>query len=82
MTHQTWRDEARATIQDVIREQGAEDIAALQQALAEAYPFGERKRYPYKVWLQEVSHILTVLRLKRRQAIGPTKLRDFWMKPS
>ncbi len=76
----TWRESARATIQDVIQETGTEDLPALKRALFEAYPFGERKHYPYKVWLQEVNHTLTMISRKQRVTIPYAELRDYWTK--
>lgn len=50
----TWRDQAAPIISDVIRRVGREDKKSLRNALREAYPFGERSMYPYKVWRDEV----------------------------
>lgn len=50
----TWRDHARPIIAKVIREIGTEDIQALRKALREAYPFGERKYHPYRIWCDEI----------------------------
>lgn len=51
----TWRDSCRPIIQRVIAEVGRSDLKALRKALREAYPYGERKYHPYKVWCDEVS---------------------------
>jgi len=50
----TWREIARPIIQKVIHETGAEDMKLLRKKLREAYPFGERKYFPYKVWCDEI----------------------------
>ena len=50
----TWRDAARPIIANVIREHGREDTPELRKALFDAYPFGQRKYWPYQVWLDEI----------------------------
>ncbi|HWQ07902.1 MAG TPA: hypothetical protein VN436_02300 [Holophaga sp.] len=54
----TWRDVAGPIIARVIAKVGTEDVPALRRALREAYPFEERKYWPYKVWLSEVKRQL------------------------
>ena len=49
----TWREIARPIIAKVIAENG-DDGGKLKRALFEAYPFGQRKHFPYKVWLDEI----------------------------
>lgn len=52
----TWRAEATLVIRETLgatRGQGEKEIRA---ALRKAYPFGERKYWPYKVWCDEVRH--------------------------
>lgn len=49
-----WRIVARAAIQKAIASLPPEcDRAELKKAIDQAYPFGEREYYPYKVWLDE-----------------------------
>ncbi len=50
----TWRECARQVICEVIERVGRNDEKALRAALREAYPFGVRKYFPYKVWLDEI----------------------------
>jgi hypothetical protein len=50
----TWRDSARPIIHRVLKEQEGSDEATIKQALYEAYPFGQRKYHPYKIWLDEI----------------------------
>ena len=50
----SWRDIAAPLIAQVIAQYGPEDSPALRKALRDAYPFGERKYFPYKVWLDEI----------------------------
>ena len=52
MSH--WRDICRPIIQKVIKENKHLGEKAVRKALYNAYPFGERRMYPYKVWLSEI----------------------------
>lgn len=54
----TWREQSAAVIARVVAEVGVNDQVALKKALFEAYPFGERQYYPYKVWLEEQAKVL------------------------
>jgi hypothetical protein len=49
-----WRQQAAPIIERVIREIGMDDMKKLRKALHDAYPFGERKYHPYKIWCAEV----------------------------
>ena len=49
-----WTDRARPIIAAVLEETAGQDERAIRKALAEAYPFGERRMWPYKAWLSEV----------------------------
>lgn len=68
MTAQSWRDRARPVV--------AATLAALppdattqdkRRALRDAYPFGERAMWPYKVWCDEVRRQLGLERPRRRR---------------
>lgn len=51
----TWRELARESLQtayDAARAQGLEG-KALEKALSDSYPFGQRAYTPYKVWCEE-----------------------------
>lgn len=48
-----WRKSARRVIKRVIADVGRDDPKRLRKALRAAYPFGETKYWPYKVWLSE-----------------------------
>jgi hypothetical protein len=56
MTTKTWRDIAKATIQQALAEAEAQglDAEATKRHVNAAYPFGERAYFPYKVWLAEM----------------------------
>jgi hypothetical protein len=57
-----WRNESRKAIDQALRKARVVDINGkllvnrkdLLRIIREAYPFGERKRHPYKMWLKEV----------------------------
>lgn len=50
----TWRDTARPIITKVLQETNGQDEKVIKKALYNAYPFGERRYHPYKVWLDEI----------------------------
>jgi len=50
-----WRDACRPIIANAIAAWNGEDECELRKVLYELYPFGERKMYPYKVWLSEIA---------------------------
>ncbi len=58
MKTKTWREEAAPIISSVIRQYGTSDLQALRRHLRDAYPFGEKKYYPYKVWCDEITRQL------------------------
>jgi len=49
-----WRNIAAPIIVEVIARVGRDDERALRKALHDAYPFGERRMHPYKIWCDEV----------------------------
>ncbi len=52
-----WRNIAQPIISRVLancNEAGADEKSILE-SLREAYPFGERKYHPYKIWLSEIA---------------------------
>ncbi len=50
----TWREQCRPIIAEVIKTVGLDDMKVLRKALRDAYPYGERKMWPYKVWCSEI----------------------------
>ena len=50
----TWRDVARPIIARVLEETKGKPDIEIRQALFNAYPFGERRYTPYKIWLDEI----------------------------
>ena len=65
-----WRDIAAPIIREVIARIGCDDDRALRKALFEAYPFGERKMHPYKIWRDEIKRQLEG-RQHRRPNVPP-----------
>lgn len=53
-----WREHAAKVIARVLKETAGKPEKEIRKALKEAYPFGERVRHPYKVWLSEVAYQL------------------------
>ena len=51
----TWRDSARPLIYEVIMANKGKDEKEIRKALRDAYPWGERRYHPYKIWCDEVS---------------------------
>jgi hypothetical protein len=60
----TWRERAAPIIHEIIERVGTDDMKALRKAIREAYPFGLREYWPYKVWLSEVRDQLRSRRLQ------------------
>lgn len=50
----TWRSKARPIIIEVIKRNEFDDIKLLRKKLRAAYPFCERRYWPYKVWCDEI----------------------------
>ena len=74
MTEPTWREKARACIAEVVKQNPDARGGELKKLLFDAYPFGEKRNTPYKMWLEEVRKTL------KNPAIG-TNLRTFWTDP-
>lgn len=54
MNQSRWRSQAAPIIQKVLLENRGRDEAEVRKLLSAAYPFGERKYHPYKIWLDEI----------------------------
>lgn len=54
----TWRNQAASVISDVIRQNPNMEQKKLRKLISAAYPFGERKYHPYKIWRDEVNRQL------------------------
>lgn len=56
----TWREKARDVLLAVLRGAVAEGVGReeLLRRITDAYPFGPRSHYPYRVWCEEVRNLL------------------------
>ena len=63
----TWRQSCSGLIAQVIREHKSLPLKDIKKALRNAYPFGQRKRHPYKIWCDEVSTQLGTKKKKIKQ---------------
>ena len=50
----SWRDIARPIVAKVLADTAGKPEPQIRSALFEAYPFGERRYTPYKIWLDEI----------------------------
>lgn len=76
MKYETWRQRAAPIIANVISKVGTTDLKTLRSKLREAYPFGFRTNYPYKVWCDEVNRQLIALKVKSPKPL-PTDPNQF-----
>ena len=67
----SWRSIAKATISSVIAENPGPGGSELKKLLQKAYPFGERRNHPYKIWCDEVKKTLHNLSIAGN-------FRNFW----
>ena len=75
-----WRGISIEVIAGVVDEVGTEDLSELRRAISKAYPFGERKHWPYKVWCSQVKRTMDQLSGGGRVEKGPPKdIRHFWV---
>ena len=66
---------SREVINTIIAEVGVEDEDCLRKAILAAYPFGERRHWPYKVFMAEVKKTMAGIRLqKTRLRPAPSQL--------
>ena len=72
MTHQSaWRAIAAPIIANIISTVGRDDPQALRRALREAYPWGERRMHPYRIWCNEIRRQLQEQTQRPRRAPAP-----------
>lgn len=69
MKESRWRIAARRAIQKAIAESAGKSDKEIRKAISDAYPFGERARYPYKIWLDEVKAQTRTQRAQYRQRL-------------
>jgi hypothetical protein len=56
-----WRRRARDVIRATMLDHPGADGPAMKRLLRAAYPFGERRHTPYKIWLEEVKRALVII---------------------
>lgn len=54
MSDSAWRNRASPLIAQVLKLTAGKTKKEVDAALREAYPFGQRKYHPYKIWLDEI----------------------------
>jgi hypothetical protein len=64
MSSKTWRDIAKPIIAATIKENQGKELKVVKAALREAYPWGQRKMHPYKIWCDEVKRQLGLKKVK------------------
>jgi len=50
----TWRDSARPLIAKALEATKGKTEQEIRKALRDAYPWGERRMHPYKIWCDEI----------------------------
>ena len=50
----SWRDSARPLIAKALEESKGKSEPEIRKALRDAYPWGERRMHPYKIWCDEI----------------------------
>lgn len=72
----TWRERATPIIARVLKSTRGKSDAEIRAALREAYPFGQRKYHPYKIWLDECRRQRGLPRLSEWSNGKPNATRD------
>lgn len=71
----TWRQSAAPIIEKVLAETAGKTEKEIRSALFDAYPFGQRQYFPYKIWLHEIRRqrglLPPKLKVSRKQFINP-----------
>lgn len=62
----SWRNIAAPIIENVLRTYEGEDEKVIKKALRDAYPFGPRRYFPYKCWLDEIRRQRGILKKRDR----------------
>ncbi len=68
----SWRNISKSAIARVVAENPGAGGLELKKLLQKAYPFGERRNHPYKIWRDEVKKTLHDLSIAGN-------LRNFWV---
>lgn len=70
----TWREHAAPIIAAVIADNEGKTEKEIRAALREAYPYGERKYHPYKMWCDEVTAQLHPKKSKKKLIVSPNQI--------
>lgn len=65
----TWRDSARPLIAKALEESKGKTEKEIRESLRAAYPWGERRMHPYKIWCDEI-RVQRGLKKKKHIVIG------------
>jgi len=71
----SWRERSAPIIAGVFADVGTDDMKKLRRALSDAYPYGEKKFWPYKVWCDEIRRQLG---LKPPKDTPPAERKQFY----
>ena len=66
-----WNVKSREVINAVVAEVGVDDEASLYREILAAFPFGERRHQPYKVYLEEAKKTMQGIRLQKTRLRPP-----------
>lgn len=78
---ETWRDTAKRTIARVIQENPDADYKTFKKKLKDAYPFGRREHFPYKVWCEQQKLTLDTLYPEKKR-VDPNEPSEGLFSPS
>lgn len=79
-----WRPRAEAVIRDEIANGEREGLSAdeIRKRCSEAYPFGQRRYWPYKVWLSALKQLLGSRNAPPTKPVHtPDDVKYFWVRP-
>ena len=76
MRESSWRKSAREVITKVVEENPDASIEELRKLVSDAYPFGERKYHPYKMWLSAVKELLSY---DGKRLVTKSDVRNMWI---
>ena len=63
-----WRERSAEVITRVLKETRGQSEKEIRTAVSKAYPFGERRNYPYKAWLKECNKRLGTRKPRKKAA--------------
>jgi hypothetical protein len=66
MTAAYWRRISNTIVLNTLKATDGMPESEIKKALVNAYPFGERKMYPYKIWLDSVKRVRRTFNLLKQ----------------